>query len=80
MFFRYFSLGHMARPGVKGLTHNLCLDFALFVITTNEGFDFFMFKERGMEDREQVPYYPYRDDGRIIDEMLDDFTKRLIRL
>jgi len=35
-------------------------------------------EERGMDDKEQLPYYPYRDDGRIINEVLVQFTNKLV--
>ena len=31
-----------------------------------------------MDDKEQLPYYPYRDDGRIINEVLVQFTNKLV--
>ncbi|XP_065059744.1 allene oxide synthase-lipoxygenase protein-like [Rhopilema esculentum] len=37
-------------------------------------------KDRGMEDTKMLPYYPYRDDGRLVDKVLEKFTKKLINM
>jgi len=37
-------------------------------------------QERGMEDREQIPYYPYRDDGRLVNNILHGFADELVDL
>ena len=31
-----------------------------------------------MDDADQLKYYPYRDDGRIISNALDQFTNKLV--
>ena len=39
-----------------------------------------LLQERGMEDREQIPYYPYRDDGRLVNNILHGFADELVDL
>ena len=35
----------------------------------------FSFKQkRGVDDREKLPFYPYRDDGLLLYAKLDDFV------
>jgi len=36
-------------------------------------------KKRGMNDRRHMPYYPYRDDGRLVNRVLQRFANRLVR-
>ena len=31
-----------------------------------------------MDDKLQIPYYPYRDDGEIIHEVLEEFAHNLV--
>jgi len=37
-------------------------------------------KARGVDDREILPYYPYRDDGKVIYDIIDSFSKDLVDL
>ena len=33
-----------------------------------------------MDDEEKVPYFPYRDDGRVINKSFEKFAKKLVSL
>ncbi|XP_065062166.1 linoleate 9/13-lipoxygenase-like [Rhopilema esculentum] len=37
-------------------------------------------KKRGMNDRKKVPFYPYRDDGRVVNRVLKKFARQFVDL
>ena len=39
-----------------------------------------IFQERGMDDKRKVPFYPYRDDGKVLDSALKNFSRQFVSL
>ena len=38
------------------------------------------YQARGIDDRNKLPYFPYRDDGEIIYKAIEDLMKDIVNL
>ena len=42
------------------------------------GMNFAFKQKRGVDDKEKLPYYPYRDDGKLLYQKLKEFADAFI--
>lgn len=42
------------------------------------GMNFALKQKRGVDDTEKLPYYPYRDDGKLLYQKLNEFADAFI--
>lgn len=42
------------------------------------GMNFALKQKRGVDDTEKLPYYPYRDDGKLLYQTLNEFADSFI--
>lgn len=42
------------------------------------GMNFALKQKRGVDDTEKLPYYPYRDDGKLLYQTLNEFADAFI--